>query len=890
MTPNQCSDAAPDGATRTREDHPVKNAHTMPARAPRIERPDLLRLLDGALSAPITLIVAPVGAGKSTLLTQWIDSRPPLPLTRLDIDEGDNDPVRCARRLLDTLGHIRPLPNDVRKLIRVHTRGWGAAFLDAVGTELEHFRESVLVIDDLHRLSNQTLLADLSRLLMVLPPHIHVVISSRTDPVFALSRHRAEDQLLEIRQHNLALSVGEAGLLLQQIAGMQFSTSQIEALVERTEGWAAGLQLAAVTLRHHDDPSQFIAQFNGTDRLVVDYLTEEILHAQTPQRREALLRMSVLDVMSADLVNSVTDHEGAQLLFEDLERESMFLVPLDTTRTHFRFHQLFQDMLRYRLRALNATQEPELLQRAATWHLERGQVHPAVEYLRRARDWERLIDVIMTQTNDVYERGEMLTVIRWIEDIPATIRAKHIGVWVLLGMLWGMEGQTAKAEDILNRVLVDARATGGQRKIAAAYISARVYFAAGADASVAAAERALRELDEDDGTAPPNLLSVTSLQLLRTLTLVSGARAHFLAGCADESTRWVTAALNSEGISYPLYAIGALGTRALIDAWAGRLVDAQRAAHQALSLATEVGALFHAVVADAHLALAQIALEQGRLRDAVAPLHEGIVRSRWNRRDQLLWVSRLQSVEMQIGTGHSVDLESIVADLAEEATTPPPAAVAHRLVALRARHLRLSLAPEAAARAASRGDCADPDVLFETVAAALTREHNDRARSLLAAWTRAVDDVPLQNVQHLILRAWLAANEGDRAKSQLRLLEALDIAQPEGLVEVFIRSGRTVLGLTAALTGSHDEFRRRILDRAREAHVPVPGAELADPLTDRELQILGYLPSRYKNSELANLCFVSLSTIKTHLANIYRKLGATTRDDAIARAQEVGLL
>jgi LuxR family maltose regulon positive regulatory protein len=868
----------------------VKSAHTISAPAPWIDRPELLRLLDGALAVPMTLIVAPVGAGKSTLLAQWIDSTPALPLTRLDLDEGDNDPVRCARRLLDAFRCIDPLSDEVRTLIRVHTRGLGGALIDALGHELERFRESIFVIDDLHRLSNRTLLADLSRLLTDLPPHIHVVVSSRTDPPFAVTRHRAEDQLLEIRQHDLALSAGEAGQLLNQIAGAQFSTAQIEALVERTEGWAAGLQLAAVTLRHHDDPNQFIAQFNGTDRLVVDYLTEEILQLQTPERRQTLLKMSVLDQMSADLVNNVTGQDGAQLLFEDLERESMFLVPLDTTRTGFRFHQLFQDMLRYRLRALDAAKEPELLGRAATWHLERGQVHPAVEYLLRAQDWERLVDVIMTQTKDVYERGEMLTVIRWIEEIPEAVRARHVGIWILLGMLWGMEGQTAKASDILNRALADPRATSGQRKIAAAFISARVYFAAGADASVAAAERARHELGEDDGTAPPNLLSVTSPELLQTLTLVSGARAHLLAGNADESSQWMTSALNSAGISYPLYAIGALGTRALIDAWAGRLVDAQLAAHQALSLARQVGGLFHAVIADAHLALAQVALEQGRMRDAAGPLHEGIVRSAWNRRDQLLWISRLQTSEMHSGDGYAADLESIVTAVTAEATTPPPPAVAGRLVALRARHLRLRAAPEAAARAAARGHPADPDVLFETVAAALTMEHNDRARSLLAAWTRAVDDVPLQNVQHLILRAWLAANEGDRVRSQLRLLDAFDIAQPEGLIRVFVRAGATVLGLTAALTGSHDEFRRRILDRAREAHIPLPDADLADPLTDRELQILTYLPSRYKNSELADLCFVSLSTIKTHLANIYRKLDATTRDDAIARAQELGLL
>lgn len=868
----------------------VNRAHVVPARAPWIERPELRDQLDGALSCPLTVIVAPAGAGKSTLIAQWIASHTTMHLARLDVDEGDNDPVRFTLRFLDALSSVEPIPDDVRKLIYLHANGLGIALTDALSVELKHFPECVFIVDDLHHLSNPALLTDLSRLLKLVPPQVHIVISSRADPPFSWSRRRAENQLLEIRQDGLALSTGEAGQLLQHITGMEFSTAQVQALVDRTEGWAAGLQLAAVTLRHHDDPDLFIAQFNGTDRLIVDYLTEEILQIQTPARRQALLEMSVLDQMSAGLVNSITKQDDSQMLFEELERESMFLVPLDTTRTNFRFHQLFQDMLRYRLRAVDAKKEFELLKLAAAWHLERGQVHQAVEYLLRAKDWESVIHIVMTQTADVYERGEMLTVVRWIEEIPDVVRTKHIDVWLLLGMVWGMAGQTAKAEEILNRVLVEPRATAGQRKVAAAYLSARVYFAAGADASIAAAERAISVLGEDDGSPTPNLLNVTDLRLLETLSLVSGARAHFLIGESDESSRWAARALASDGMSYPLYSIGAIGTRALIDAWAGRLTDARLAAHQALSLARDVGALFHPVIADAYLALAQVALEQGRPRDAALPLHEGTVRSSSNRRDQLLWITRLQTVEMDIANGSGSDVATLLESFAEEAATPPPPIVARRLIAVRARLLRLDAAPEAAARHASRGDRTAPDVLFEAVAAALALGQNARARTLLTEWARAVDNVPLENVQHLILRAWLAANEGDRPKAQLRLLESFDIAQPEGLIEVFLRAGGTVLAMISALTGSHDEFRHSILDRARESHMPLPDTRLLDPLTDRELQILSYLPSRYKNSELAHLCFVSLSTIKTHLANIYRKLDVTTRDDAIARAQELGLL
>ncbi|QEV99300.1 hypothetical protein F6J84_03655 [Microbacterium caowuchunii] len=864
-------------------------SRTASARAARVDRPALRERLDEALSVRLTTVIAPAGSGKTTLLAQWVASHPETPCARLDADDADNDPVRFATRMLDTLSVVEPISDGTRTLIRLHANGLGTALIDALGDELRRFPECVFIIDDLHRITSRVLLTDLARVLRILPAHVHVILSSRVDPPLPRGRSRADDALLEFRQADLALTVAEATQLLSGITGVAFSSGQIGALVKRTEGWAAGLQLAAVTLRHRDDPDEFIAQFNGTDRLIVDYLTEETLQIQTPRRRRALLRMSILDRMSAGLVNVVIGRDDAQLLLEELERESMFLVPLDTTRSEYRFHPLFQDMLRYRLRAADPALEVELLHRAATWHLDRDEVHAAVEYLLRAKDWAQVIDVVTTRMTEVYERGEMLTVINWIESIPEAVRADRLDAWLLLGMLWGMAGQTAKSEDILGRLLSEPRSTAGQRKIATTYLSAKVYFAGHPEVSVVAAERAIGLLAEDDGSPVPNLLNVTDPRLLETLTLLSGARAHFLAGNRDESARWAARTLSSRGSSYPLYRVGALGTRALIDAWAGRMRDARLSAHEALTLAREVGRPFHPVVADAYLALAQIALEQAQPRHAALPLREAIVRSASNRRDQLMWITRLQSAELSLG--HPFEEDPAPAEgFAEEAATCPPPIVARRLGALRARRLRLRAAPDAAARELSRDCLLDPAVFFEAVAAALAAGHRARARALLADALPPSAAAPLEGVQRRILAAWLAAADGDTAACHHRLAEAFDLAEPEGLVDVFIRAGGTVLALVAGHTRSHDGLRRSILDRARDAHMPLPATDLLAPLTDRELQILTYLPSRYKNSELADLCFVSLSTIKTHLANIYRKLDATTRDAAIARAHEVGLL
>ena len=230
------------------------------------------------------------------------------------------------------------------------------------------------------------------------------------------------------------------------------------ALVARTEGWAAGLQLAGMTLRLYDDADEFIIQFSGDDRLIADYLSEEVLQAQPDDRRELLLHISVLDSMCAELIAHLTDEPSPQLVLEELERDSMFLVPLDTRRQWFRFHHLFRDMLRFKLRAEQPGAEARLLNRAAPWHLDRGDVSTALEYLLRAGNWDNALDVIMARGSEVFEKGEMATVIRWISEVPESARADRHDVSLLLGMLMAAEGLAAGAEDILGRLATRRRA------------------------------------------------------------------------------------------------------------------------------------------------------------------------------------------------------------------------------------------------------------------------------------------------------------------------------------------------------------------------------------------------------------------------------------------------
>jgi LuxR family transcriptional regulator, maltose regulon positive regulatory protein len=424
-----------------------------------VARPVLQQRMDAALSLPLALVVAQAGAGKTVLLTQWAAAHPDLAFVWIDVEAADDDPVRFANRLRSALAAVRPEVVEAALWPPTHAGGLGPAVLTSVVEALQQLPETVIVFDDLHHLANGELLADLGRLVAAIPSNVHVVLSTRVDPAIAWSGLRLRDRLLEIRQSDLAMTAAESAELLARVARRELRPTTLDVLVERTEGWAAGLQLAGLTLRFHPDSDGFVAEFGGTDRLIAEYLTEEVLDALPDRSRDLLLRMSLLDTLTVDLVDDVLERSDARRLFDRLEQESMFFAAVDARREQFRFHHLFRDLLRYRLRADDPGEAARLLGRAADHHLVRGELAPAVEYLLRAHDWDRALDAIMARGRDVFERGEARTVIRWITAVPESARHDRLDVELELGILTGMQGDATAAVETLSRVAGDARAT-----------------------------------------------------------------------------------------------------------------------------------------------------------------------------------------------------------------------------------------------------------------------------------------------------------------------------------------------------------------------------------------------------------------------------------------------
>ncbi len=840
---------------------------------------------------PLTLIVAPAGAGKSVLLAQWAATHKELAFVWMEIGNDDDDPVRFSQRLVSGLAAINSDFADLTALTSLHSGGLGGPLLEALEAQMADLPEVVIVLDDLHHLSNSVLMSDLGRLANVLPPNVHLVLSTRTDLPIAWSRHRVSDRLTEIRQSDLAFDDIESAELLEHITGRPLSIDGVATLVARTEGWAAGIQLAGMTLRLYDDADEFITQFSGDDRLIADYLSEEVLQAQPYDRRELLLRVSVLDTICADLVAVLTGESNPQLVLEELERDSMFLVPLDTHRGWFRFHHLFRDMLRFKLRAEQPSAEARLLNQAASWHLERGELSSGLEYLLRARNWNDALDVIMARGSEVFEKGEMATVIRWISQVPESARADRHDVTLLLGILMVLEGQTAGAEDLLGRVAADVRSSAGERVCAQVFLAAMVQWLPRPETSVDMAVRALDELNHIGDSRLPTILNLTHPASLETMAVMSCGRAHFQAGDLEQARDWLERGLATQGATYPIWKVSGLGSLGLLQAWLGNTERAVALSVEALTIAKEVGLLTHPSVAEAYLTSTLVALERGEPGRASVSLHEGILRAGANGRSQLSWVGHLEEALLLESEGKREEAMTTVLLARDDLGAPAPPAVADRLLALQSRVLRLGGSPELSKRSLRT---ASPDSLmiaFERAAAALTLGDDDLARKLVETFSGSTDTGhPLAMIDALLLAAWLADSEGSFALARKHLEEAVAVAEAHSLVESFVRAGPTVVRMISELPDAHSVLQGRILRRAQALASPSLASGLVEPLTNRELEILSYLPSRLTNTELADHFYVSLNTVKTHMAHIYRKLGVANRNGAISRAREIGVL
>jgi LuxR family maltose regulon positive regulatory protein len=918
--------AAPAGVAASERDVLLATTLHVPRAQPGfVARSRLGRALGDALARPLVLVCAPAGFGKTVLLADWARSGN-LPVGWLSLDPGDNDPARFWRHALAALDRAHPgIAERAAPLLGPPASSSFEGLVTALINDLAARRgedELLLVLDDYHLIDSPQVHTPLTFLLKHLPPGLRVVLASRSDPPLPLARLRAAGQLAELRAADLRLTEEEAAALLREAIDADLPDAAVAALEARTEGWAAGLQLAGLSLRGQADPAAFVAAFSGSHRYVLDYLGEEVLDRQEPELRGFLLETSVLDRLSGDLCDAVTGRAGSQAMLEEIERAGLFLVPLDEVRGWWRYHHLFADLLRTRLRQERPGQVAALHRNAAAWHAEHGLADDGVRHALAAGDPTGVAMLIELHFDEIFLQGESATIQRWLAALPAELVRSRPRL--LLAQAWmvlvGGDVEAAKAPlDAAERAFADTadepfepsagRAASLLANVPAAIAHDRAFLAylrGDAEATAAFASQALTKLGEGEWMLDSWIRSMGALAALLRGRLEDAER-----GFAASVAGWRAAG------EHPL-AASACHFLGQVQRAQGRLDAAYGTYQQALEITAPPGQGTMPAAGIGYVGMAEVAYQRGQLDDAHRHVTEGITlcqRLNWTQplATGLVTLARIRQAQGE----RAGALEA----MGEAERIAPSPSVANLFNPVPVQRARLLLAQDDIAAAArwtqERGLRADDEPMYqkerEYLVLARVLLAQDRAAQALTLLERLLAAAAAQGrtgsiIEISALRALALASGGEQASAVETLAGALTLACPQGYVRVFADEGapmETLLGhLVAAQrdgqTAAHGVelgYLARLLrafagkdavrGSARRA-AAVPG--LVEPLTARELEVLRLLGAGTTNRAIAAGLVVSLDTAKKHVSHVLGKLGAANRTEAVTRARQLGLI
>jgi LuxR family maltose regulon positive regulatory protein len=900
-------------ARRTRHDHrempgpatsdaPLATKFSVPRRPKAaVLRPRLLDLLDTGVQGPVTLVVAPAGAGKSALLSSWIaDGRPPGPVAWLSLDTDDADRRRFWRGVLAALA--RATGDDAVAALAVSPREpmkMGMVLPALVEALAGREQPVVLVLDDLHEVVD-AVHEDLERLMRFPPPELRIVIVTRADPPIGLGRLRLDGSLTEIRAADLNFSLDEAGALFDAL-GIALAPEDLATLWRRTEGWAAALRLAAVSLQHHSDPRGFIEHFAGADATISDYLVSEVLARQPPELRDFLLRTSVVDTLSAELADALTGTTDGHATLARLEHGGVLTTPLDERGTWHRYHPLFAELLRAELRAQLPEEAPRLHRRAARWLAAHGDDAAALRHAAAGSAWDLAADLTTTRWFHMMINGEMGTLRPILEMMPRECVEASPELALAFGGALLARGDHAGAQPYLRRAEEDEALVPPDRRaqFAASRAAMRLYEGR-LRGDPKAALQAARELLERDVVLDDLSSGVRSFVLgqLGVVELWTGdldsaighlERAHANAG--EGGNDWT--------------ALAAVAHLAVARTFRGEILRALRHADEAVRLAVRRGWGRSEPAGAAYCVQAALAIQRGQREQA-----EGLVtrasEALHETRDRPLRAVHALNRALLLSDGGEPEAALSVLQVArdEVGAWPLLAPLDDQLLAREA--LLLAAVGErevgrALLERAERETATSVPVANALARLRLLEGEPDAARDVLAPHLGVGDGASADGPVSVRAEAWLldalaldALAEHDDAACSLE--RSLDLAEPAGLSRLLVEHGNLVRPVlhrhvrhgTAhpAIVGEALEtIDHRGTERSRHAAIL-----LAEPLSEREQAILRYLPTMMSNQEIASELFVSVNTVKTHLKAIYRKLDASGRREAVQRGRDLGLM
>lgn len=887
-----------------------------PARRNILPRAHLEAELAKGLERALTLVSAPAGYGKTTLVGNWLRTLAQ-PCAWLSLDEGDNDPVRFFTYLAAAFQKVdEGLGRGISEMLQGMPPPPAEALLSSLAGEITGFPQSlILALDDFHSVTAAPIQEAVAFLLEHRPSNFHLLLVSRTDPAFPLSRLRGQGELIELRSAELCFSGGEIERLFNEMSGLKLTPGQIDDLAARTEGWIAALQLLLLSIHGRADVGTFIDDFTGSHRYITDYLMEEVLRRQPEGVRTFLLRTSLLERFCGLLCDAMLEKSGlegvtSQQLLEELERANLFIIPLDEKRQWYRYHHLFSDVLRNRLRTSEPDLIPNLHLRAAAWCQANGLNEEALRYTIAAGELEQAGKFIEQNASGMLRRGEIATLLNWVEKLPSEILEAnpwlclyYATALTLTGQIQAVEPLFQTAEAQINKVPAGERmALLGEMAAMRAYIAART---GDIPATIRLAQEALGSLPEEDLT-------------VRCVVAYTLGNAYLLMRNTQEAARAFSEATQMGEAAGNIF-LAAAATCGL-----SKIMSAQGSLHKAYDLlkqAEEMAARYgqnpSRLMEDGYAWLADLlrerneleaaeslmvehrrSCEQWRSTDAFVISSTVLARTQYAQGDMQGAFNSLHSAQelaerYLIGAAYRCELEACLAwlwiasgNLVEaerhlEGWQSGAAGLPGRLQDLRQITLaRLRFAQGKPAEALT-----------------LLRDLEEAARSQMLSG----------NLIGILTLEALAFRDLEQTAAALQALEeALELAMPEGYVRVFLDEGPALgeLLVQASRKSKFEPLRNYIGELLRvsargkvkqslkpealpRAVIPSP---LIEALTGREIEILKLITAGCSNQEIAEKLVIEASTVKRHLSNIYGKLGVNSRTQAVARSRELGLI